>query len=151
MLTSRFFALALLCPALLLVGAFFPAFVPIALVYGIGLLILVGLDRRGAGNAKQFTITREHDDKLSLGVMNKITVHITSRANSSLDVTMRDEPPSLCTAENFTQTGTLIPHQPALDRTAAAVHAPSRVSTYSQCQSLSKPARDQEVRFARAP
>jgi uncharacterized protein (DUF58 family) len=109
MLTSRFFALALICPALLLAGAFFSVFPPIALAYGIGLIALAWLDRRSAGQATQFTVTREHDEKLSLGVKNKISIYILSRANRAFEVLMRDEPPMLMIADDFTQAGTLAP------------------------------------------
>ncbi|MFN8375216.1 MAG: hypothetical protein U0694_20360 [Anaerolineae bacterium] len=48
----RFFALtAHPCPAA--GGAFFAAFAPIALVYGVGLLLLARLDRRSAGKPTQ--------------------------------------------------------------------------------------------------
>src|SRR5689334_439631 len=108
MLTPRFFALALICPALLLISAALPAFGLVALVYGLGLIVLLILDRRQAGPAAQFQITREHDQKLSLGALNHITLRIVSRTDHPIDVTVRDEPPELFVgADQVTRTTTV--------------------------------------------
>ena len=74
MLTPRFFALALICPALLLLGEFFPFLTPIAILFGLALLALAWLDRRTAGALDQFAIKLEHDQKLSLGIHNPINM-----------------------------------------------------------------------------
>ena len=78
MLTLRWFGLALLLPALLLLAGAIPALALPALVYGVGLLALTWLDRRAAGTVRQFRLTRQHDHKLSLGVRNPVTLHIES-------------------------------------------------------------------------
>ncbi len=95
MWTGRFFALALAVPALLVVGAWLPVLVPAAVVYGLGLAALLILDRFSAGGVDQFRLERLHDQKLSLGVPNQVTLRITSRAARPLTVTVRDEPPLL--------------------------------------------------------
>src|SRR3954447_3776570 len=93
MLTLRWYALALVIPALLLLAAFAPVLAPLAPIYAFGLLLITWLDRRSAGSPDQFTLQRHNDQKLSLGVPNPITLEIDSRAVRSLTVTLRDEPP----------------------------------------------------------
>src|SRR5260221_10944642 len=95
MLTPRFFALALLCPALLLLSLLLQPLVLIAVLYGLGLLALLFLDRRQAGSVAQFTVQRQHDAKLSLGALNRIVIRVTSRAERPVSVTIRDEVPEL--------------------------------------------------------
>ncbi len=112
MLTPRFFGLALICPALLLASLFAPALVPIALIYGLGLVILAVLDRRQAGTAAQFEVKRQHDAKLSLGVLNRVALRITSRAPRPITVTVRDEPPDLFVgAEQATRSSVVLPRE----------------------------------------
>ncbi|MBN1287787.1 MAG: DUF58 domain-containing protein [Anaerolineae bacterium] len=95
MFTSRFYRLALICPAMLMAGEWLPFLTPLALVYGAGLLLLAFMDRRRAGPLEQFRIVRAHDAKLSLGAPNRIAVHIASRAPRPVHVAVRDEPPVL--------------------------------------------------------
>src|SRR5207245_681495 len=112
MLTPRFFGLVLICPALLLLSSTLPALVPVAIVYGIGLIALAILDRRQAGTAAQFQITREHDPKLSLGALNRIALNITSRTDHPISVTVRDEPPDLFVgADRATRSGAVGPRE----------------------------------------
>jgi uncharacterized protein (DUF58 family) len=93
MLTLRWYALALVIPALLLLAAFVPVLAPLAPIYAFGLLLITWLDRRGAGSSDQFTLQRHNDQKLSLGAPNPVTLEIDSRAIRPLNVTVRDEPP----------------------------------------------------------
>src|SRR5450432_1711900 len=95
MLTPRFFALALLCPAMLVLSLVLQPLVWISLLYGAGLVVLVVLDRRQAGTVAQFTVERQHDAKLSLGALNRIVLRVTSRAERPVLVTVRDEHPEL--------------------------------------------------------
>lgn len=95
MFTARFYLLALICPALLILSAALPPLAPVGVVYGVGMLILVFLDRRNAGNRSQLEIARAHDQKLSLGVPNRVTVRVTSRAPRALQVEIADEVPPL--------------------------------------------------------
>jgi uncharacterized protein (DUF58 family) len=92
-LTLRFLGFALVFPAMLLVGNWVSPLVPTALIYGIGLLVILYLDRRAAGTADQFRIERVHDHKLSLGAQNRITLRIRSRARRHVALMIRDEPP----------------------------------------------------------
>jgi uncharacterized protein (DUF58 family) len=95
MLTPRFFALALLCPAMLVLSLVLQPLVWIALLYGAGLLVLLVLDRWQAGTVAQFTVERQHNAKLSLGALNRIVLRVTSRAERPVLVTVRDELPEL--------------------------------------------------------
>src|SRR5258706_7492474 len=112
MLTPRFFGLALICPALLLASLFAPALVPIALIYGLGLVILAVLDRRQAGTAAQFEVKGQDDAKLSLWRMNRVALRITSSAPRPITVTVRDEPPDLFVgAEQATRSSVVLPRE----------------------------------------
>ena len=101
MLTIRFLALALFVPALLLLSALLPILAFVATLYGIGLLVVTWLDRQAAGTASQFTIQRLHDDKLSLGTSNPITLAVESRVGRSVTLTLRDEPPLLFNGSDY--------------------------------------------------
>lgn len=93
MLTLRWFGLALLIPALLLLAAVAPFLTTVAVAYAFVLLLLTWLDRRSAGKADQFRVERLHDQKLSLGVPNPVRLEIESRALRPHHLTIRDEPP----------------------------------------------------------
>ncbi len=93
MLTLRFYGLSLGVPALLLIGAWLPGLVPVAILYGLVLAVALAWDHRAAGSVAQFRIERRHDNKLSLGAANRIAVHIASRAQRPIQMMLRDEPP----------------------------------------------------------
>ncbi|MEP6988202.1 MAG: DUF58 domain-containing protein, partial [Chloroflexota bacterium] len=119
MLTLRWYALALVIPALLLLAAFFPLLTPLVPIYALGLLLITWLDRRSAGSAQQFTLQRHNDQKLSLGVPNPVRLEIDSRAVRSLTVIVRDEPPVGMTISNHNQPATS-EHEPGGKLTIAA-------------------------------
>jgi uncharacterized protein (DUF58 family) len=111
-LTNRFFVAGLICPALLVLGEFLPFLTPISVIYGVGLMALAWLDWRSAGTIEQFRIRREHDQKLSLGVQNRIVIQIESRAVRAIPVTVRDEPPVMFVgADLATRSVTIPPHE----------------------------------------
>ncbi|MBZ0279528.1 MAG: DUF58 domain-containing protein [Anaerolineae bacterium] len=93
MLTLRWFGLALLIPALLLLAAAAPFLTTVAVAYAAVLLMLTWLDRYSAGKADQFRVERLHDQKLSLAVPNPVRLEIESRAVRVHQLTIRDEPP----------------------------------------------------------
>lgn len=76
-----------------MVGTWLPGLVPVAVIYGLVLTVACGMDRRAAGLVEQFRIARHHDNKLSLGAANRITLHITSRTSRPVLLILRDEPP----------------------------------------------------------
>ncbi len=115
MLTARFLGLALIAPALLVLAALLPFLAPAAVVYGLGLLVILLLDRNAAGKPDQFNVRREHDGKLSLGAENLITIHVESRAQRPVHLTVRDEAPLLFVGsdvENTTLAQTIYPRTP---------------------------------------
>lgn len=93
MFTIRFLIFALFFPVLLLLSDSLSFLTIPALAYGLGLVWLVWLDRRYAGNREQFRVERVHDQKLSLGARNLITIRIQSRSQRAVDVSLRDEAP----------------------------------------------------------
>jgi uncharacterized protein (DUF58 family) len=93
MLTARWYVLALIAPALLLLAGVVSALTWAVLLYALGLLIVTWMDRQSAGNAAQVRIERLHDQKLSLGVPNRVRLEIESRAPRLLNMTVQDEPP----------------------------------------------------------
>jgi uncharacterized protein (DUF58 family) len=95
MLTTRLYLLALGCPALLVLSAFWPFLAPVGIAYGLGMALLAWLDWRAAGAGAQFELVRSHDSKLSLGALNRVTVRIHSRAPRPVEILIRDEPPEL--------------------------------------------------------
>jgi uncharacterized protein (DUF58 family) len=113
MLTTRAFLLSLGFPALLLGTLALPFLTPVALIYALGVALLIVQDRQRAGKVGQFHIVREHDQKLSLGVSNPIILRITSRAARPVDITVRDEPPVLFAGtEAATMRAALLPREP---------------------------------------
>jgi uncharacterized protein (DUF58 family) len=108
MLTLRWYAFALVMPGLLLLSSILPFLALPGLFYGLALLLLTWLDRRSAGTAAQFRVTRQHDLKLSLGVPNPVTLEIESRAARPLDITVHDEPPvGFALTDSATQQATI--------------------------------------------
>jgi uncharacterized protein (DUF58 family) len=95
LITPRAFVLALICPALLVLSLFVPILAAVGVVYGLAILALLIVDRQRAGKVSQFTITRQHDEKLSLGVLNRIVLRVRSSAARPVAFTVRDEAPAL--------------------------------------------------------
>jgi uncharacterized protein (DUF58 family) len=95
MLTPRLYLLALGCPVLLVLSAFWALLAPVGFAYGLGMALLAWLDWRAAGTTGQFELQRLHDSKLSLGALNRITVRVRSSVLRPVELTIRDEPPEL--------------------------------------------------------
>jgi uncharacterized protein (DUF58 family) len=112
MFTLRWYGLALLFPVFLLSGLIFPWIVPVALVYGIGLLLVTLLDRQSAGSARQFEVKRLHDQKLSLGAPNRIIMQVEARGQRRTQITVRDEPPLIFVIpDGVTRQATISPRE----------------------------------------
>jgi uncharacterized protein (DUF58 family) len=95
MITTRFFVLALIAPALLIASILIPVLTIGGLLYLAVIVALAIIDRQQAGNIKQFIVTRQHDQKLSLAALNRIVMIVESRTDRPVEVTVRDEPPIL--------------------------------------------------------
>jgi uncharacterized protein (DUF58 family) len=77
--------------------------------YVLLVLVLFFLDWRAAGDEKRFEVTRIHDDKLSLGVMNPISVSVRNHSRRRLQFWLRDEPPEAFKIETRLMQGTIGP------------------------------------------
>jgi uncharacterized protein (DUF58 family) len=96
-LTRRALLLFLLAAPFLVLATWAPALEWVALVYGLLVLLLAGLDWRLAGPVGQFEAQREHDSRLSLGADNSIALDVRRRpgedARGPTPLWVRDEPP----------------------------------------------------------
>ena len=101
--TPRAVIMALFTTPLFALGTWIPGAQWLALGYFILILGLLALDWRLAGSLRNLDISRQHDNRLSLGADNPVTLHLTNRSKRPLDFTLRDEPPEafiiLCTEE----------------------------------------------------
>lgn len=84
----------LLAVPLLAAGTWFPVLQWVGVVTILGVLILLVVDWRQAGEIDgRFQITRHHDDKLSLGAENPIQIELYNRSPRPAQIWLRDEPP----------------------------------------------------------
>ncbi len=90
-------------------GAWFPFMEWVAWGYAIFVLMLMYMDWRMAGDIKQFELTREHDNKLSLGAENPIRVSLRNRSWRGVNFRVRDEAPELFKIETRTMEGHVEP------------------------------------------
>lgn len=103
-------ALLLLTAPLLAMSAFIPQFGLVALIYAIfavGLLIFDWWQAR----KPSFAIERHHEDKLSLGADNPITVSIKNKADRGIRFWLRDEPPDVWVDGATLLDGRILPRQ----------------------------------------
>lgn len=93
MLTTRGTLLLLLAAPVLVAATWLPAFRWVAAIYILLCFILLGLDWATAGKIDRYELTREHDDKLSLGANNVVKVSLRNREPRPVQFWLRDEPP----------------------------------------------------------
>lgn len=109
--TRRAILLLLFSAPLWAVAFWTPVFYVIALLYA-ALIILAGvLDWWAAGSITRFEAQRQHDQRLSLGVDNRITVLLRNLAPRPTDFWLRDEPPVVWANGQETFSGRLAPYQ----------------------------------------
>ncbi len=105
-------ALLLLPTALLIaLAAWLPALVWAAAAYLLIAVVLVWFDRRWAGSAETFTLTRTHDNRLSLGADNTIALTLENRQQRPIPFQLRDEPPDAWVNAATVLDGTVSPRQ----------------------------------------
>jgi uncharacterized protein (DUF58 family) len=107
--TTRSLLLILLTVPIMALGALYPFMEWIAWGYFIVVLSAIFVDWRTAGNIKQFELTREHDNKLSLGAENPIRVSVRNRSWRGVSFRVRDEAPELFKIETRTMEGLVAP------------------------------------------
>jgi uncharacterized protein (DUF58 family) len=94
MLTLRGVVLLLLAAPLLAGGAWSPGLRGAALGWFLLAVGLILLDRQLAGGARRFEVTRQHDNRLSLGAQNPIRLLLRNRSARRAQFWLRDEPPA---------------------------------------------------------
>lgn len=71
----------------------FPVFLWLGLIYNVGLLVLGLVDFIITPKPKSLILSRQHEEKLSLGQENIIFIRIKNRSRSSLKISIKDEYP----------------------------------------------------------
>jgi uncharacterized protein (DUF58 family) len=107
--TFRALLLILIAAPLMALGAWIPFMEWVAWGYVLFILALIYMDWRLAGDIKQFELTREHDNKLSLGAENPIRVSLRNRSWRRVSFTVRDEAPEQFKIETRTMEGQVTP------------------------------------------
>ena len=90
-------------------GAIAPFMEWVAWGYFILVLSVMFIDWRMAGKISQFELTREHDNKLSLGAENPIRVNVRNRSWRRVGFRVRDEAPEKFRIETRTMEGQVSP------------------------------------------
>jgi uncharacterized protein (DUF58 family) len=107
--TTRALLLILIAAPLMALGAWIPFMEWIAWGYALFVIAVMFIDWRLAGDNKQFELTREHDNKLSLGAENPIRVSLRNRSWRRVSFTVRDEAPEQFRIETRTMEGQVAP------------------------------------------
>src|SRR5689334_10297417 len=107
--TTRALLFLLIAALLMALGALIPFMEWIAWGYALFILTMMYMDWRMAGDIKQFELTREHDNKLSLGAENPIHVRLRNRSWRGAHFTLRDEAPEQFKIEKRTIEGQVGP------------------------------------------
>ena len=91
--TTRTALLLLIAALPIVLATWLPAFVWVAAGWVVVAIGLVIWDRWKAGSAENFILTRSHDNRLSLGADNSITLALENRQSRTVQFDLRDEPP----------------------------------------------------------
>ncbi|MBI3170478.1 MAG: DUF58 domain-containing protein, partial [Chloroflexi bacterium] len=78
-------------------------------VYALLVLILFFMDWRMAGNIQRFDVERKHENKLSLGVQNPVTLSVRNRSRRGTSFQVRDEAPEEFQIETRVMEGSVQP------------------------------------------
>src|SRR5712692_1559001 len=96
--TRRLLALLLVPAALLAAGSLLPWLAVLALAVLLGALALVGVEWRLLPRARDVTVERRHEPRLSLGADNVVWVDVHNASPRPLAFVLRDEAPADCVA-----------------------------------------------------
>ena len=107
--TTRALLIILLTAPLMALGVWIPFMEWIAWGYALSVLAIMFMDWRMAGDVSQFELTREHDNKLSLGAENPVRVSLRNRSWRRVNFTVRDEAPEQFKIETRTMDGQVAP------------------------------------------
>src|SRR6266545_4422624 len=103
--TTRALLVLLITAPIMALGAWIPFMEWIAWGYTLFIFAMLYTDWRMAGDIKQFELTRQHDNKLSLGAENPIRVSLRNRSWRAVSFTVRDEAPEQFKIETRTMDG----------------------------------------------
>ncbi len=125
-LTFRALLLLLVAAPMLIVGAFVPAMVWVAVLYIVVVIGIVILDAALAPRKADLEVTRRNDSKLSLGAANPIFVHVRLRKPHRMwevMIDVRDEPPDDYVISERVVSGKLTFREPLKARYYVTPHA----------------------------
>ena len=71
----------------------FPALWVLISILLIGILILIVTDVRTSSHASDFELVRLNDEKLSIGINNRVEIVVRNHAHRAVNIQVRDEPP----------------------------------------------------------
>jgi uncharacterized protein (DUF58 family) len=108
--TPRLLTLLLLAAPLIALGAFAPALVWIALVYLLAVAALAVSDALLAPRPPQIEVERVHDQRLSIGAENLITLILSNASPRPVGFTLRDEHPHEFPADARFLSGVIPPY-----------------------------------------
>jgi uncharacterized protein (DUF58 family) len=97
--TLRAILLLIFAAPLIALATWAPVMQWLALVYLLGVLLLLVWDWRLAGRAGRFGLARQHDGRLSLGAENPVTLTLRNPGRRPLTFWVRDEPPDAFVVE----------------------------------------------------
>ena len=110
-LTRRAILLLLITAPWIALATWLPVMVQVAFWYLLFSVALILLDRRLSEPIQRIAIQREHGQKLSLGVENRVSLHLHNHGRRPVIFTLRDEPPDDFTVSQRVFSGTVQPHQ----------------------------------------
>jgi uncharacterized protein (DUF58 family) len=110
-LTRRAILLLLITAALIALATWLPVMWLAAFGYLLLVLALLVLDGRLAEPAGRIELRREHAEKLSLGIENRIILHVSNHGRRTLHFALRDEPPDEFTVSQRLFGGSCAPRQ----------------------------------------
>jgi uncharacterized protein (DUF58 family) len=107
--STRGILVLLFAAPLIALGVFVRGFEWVGWVYALLVFFLFIIDWRMAGNISRFDIERQHENKLSLGVQNPVTVNVRNRSRRGTSFKVRDEAPEAFQIETRVMRGDVKP------------------------------------------
>lgn len=107
--TPRGLLVLLFAAPLIALGALLPGAEGLGWGYAVLVLLLFFADWRMAGNISRFDVERRHENKLSLGVQNPVTISVRNRSRRETSFQVRDEAPEAFQIETRVMAGSVTP------------------------------------------
>lgn len=109
--TPRLLVLLLLAAPLIALSAFVPALVWLAVAYVVAVAALAVSDALLAPRPRQIEVERVHDERLSIGAENLVTLILANASPRPVAFTLRDEHPHEFPADAATLSGSIPPYE----------------------------------------